>query len=320
MTAKNTNPRPAETPDTKLADTKPADTNNGDADTTPHQKNYGVVVVSFGSHDELATFVESLDHSTHRPTNIVVVENGPTLPPLTALADITTTLHRSDNPGYGGAINAGVAHLDNDLEWVLISNPDVVLEPEAIRALMAVAQSSPTIGAVGPALVNPDGSIYPSARAVPSLSVGTGHALFAALWPANPWTASYRGTYDSTTPRPCGWLSGACLLVRRSAFDAVGGFDEGYFMFMEDVDLGMRLGTAGWSSVYVPEARAEHTVGHSTGGAKHAMAQAHHRSARRFIAKRYPGPYWFPLRTFVGLGLSVRQRIVQLLAARKPQH
>src|SRR5659263_451997 len=92
---------------------------------------------------------------------------------------------------------------------------------------------------------------HPAARELPSLTQGAGHALFGRIWPGNPWTRAYqRRQQQAGTERAAGWLSGACLVLRREAFEAVGGFDPSYFMFFEDLDLGERLGRAGWSNVY----------------------------------------------------------------------
>ena len=107
--------------------------------------------------------------------------------------------------------------------------------------------------------------MYPSARHLPSLIRGGMHAVLGPFWRRNPWTAAYRQERLEPSERPVGWLSGSCLLVRRSAFNQIGGFDERYFMYMEDVDLGDRLGKAGWLSVYVPSAEVLHHKGHSTG-------------------------------------------------------
>ena len=89
----------------------------------------------------------------------------------------------------------------------------------------------------------------PSARALPRLGQGIGHAVLGWWWPGNPWTRSYRAERELVTERPAGWLSGSCLLLRRAAFDEVGGFDPGYFMYFEDLDLGERLGRAGFGAI-----------------------------------------------------------------------
>ena len=288
--------------------------------TIPKPADYGVVVVSFSSGSVLESFLSSLASSDHLPQQVVIVENGPKTPQLGSDFPWTSRIvHLPENPGYGTAVNTGVRALAKDLDWVLVSNPDVTLESNAMSQLLSVATSHDSIGSAGPALINPDGTIYPSARAVPGILMGTGHALLGALWKKNPWTTAYRGTYDSLEPRTAGWLSGACLMVSRHAFEGIGGFDPAYFMFMEDVDLGMRLGSAGWKNIYVPSSRAHHSVGHATKALKPLMARAHHHSARVFLKRRYPGLAWLPLRALMNVGLVLRQSMVVMVAALRPQ-
>ncbi|MGH3635988.1 MAG: glycosyltransferase family 2 protein, partial [Mycobacterium sp.] len=110
--------------------------------------------------------------------------------------------------------------------------------------------------------------------------------------------------------RPVGWLSGSCLLVRRAAFDQVGGFDERYFMYMEDVDLGDRLGKAGWLNVYVPSAEVLHHKGHATGRESTRNLVAHHKSTYIFLADRHPGWWRAPLRAAMRAGLAIRTRLL----------
>ena len=129
--------------------------------------------------------------------------------------------------------------------------------------------------------------------------------MFGAVWPGNPWTRSYRRE-QAPVERTAGWLSGSCLLLRREAFDSVGGFDPSYFMYFEDVDLGERLGRAGWLNVYAPSAEIVHTGSHATVHNKQAMFVEHHRSAYRYLARRYPGPRWLPVRLGLRAGLMTR--------------
>ena len=272
-----------------------------------------VVVVSYQSTDVLAEFLTSLEKSSVVPSQVVIVDNSPevmAIPGSKTLPKISV-IHRPDNPGYGSAVNIGVRSLPVECEWVVICNPDIVVQPNTLESLLSVARSTPEAAALGPAISNEDGSLYPSARALPSLGVGIGHALFGIVWPTNPWTIAYRGDYRSEKVRESGWLSGSFQLMRRDAFDKVSGFDSGYFMFFEDVDLGWRLGEAGYRNLYVPQARATHLGGHSTKQSHQAMIRAHHDSAMRFITKRYPGALWWPLRALIGLGLSLRERILR---------
>jgi len=273
----------------------------------------GLVVVTYRSSDVLGTFLDSLKHSTVLPDAVVVVDNSPTVltPPETPWLSSLEVIHRPENPGYGSGANSGVAALPDDCDWVVVCNPDIVVTPDTIEALLAEARSHPSAGALGPAISNEDGSLYPSARALPTLGVGIGHALLGVAWPNNPWTIAYRGDYRGNDTREAGWLSGSFLLLRREALQAIGGFDEGYFMFFEDVDLGWRLSEVGYTNLYVPGATAIHQGGHSTKSNYDLMQQAHHHSALRFISKRYPGPLYCPVRTVIGAGLTLREKLLR---------
>jgi N-acetylglucosaminyl-diphospho-decaprenol L-rhamnosyltransferase len=106
-------------------------------------------------------------------------------------------------------------------------------------------------------------------------------------------------------------LSGACVLVRKSAFDEIGGFDTGFFMYFEDVDLGYRLGKSGHRNVYEPAAVVTHTGAHSTNSDSGRMITAHHESARRFLNKKYSGPLLWPVRVVLRIGLQLRSALVR---------
>jgi N-acetylglucosaminyl-diphospho-decaprenol L-rhamnosyltransferase len=282
----------------------------------------GVVTVSYGSEDVLPGFLASLPAASATPLSVVVVDNKPEAhSPIAASASASGAqyLPQSHNLGYGGAMNAGVASLDPLIEWVLLSNPDVVVAPGTVDTLVATAATDPRVGAVGPAILNDDGGVYPSARSVPSLRTGVGHALFANIWISNPWTRAYRrDTEAAPVARDAGWLSGACLLVRRSAFAELGGFDDAYFMYFEDVDLGYRLGKAGYLNRYEPAAIVSHSGAHSTTGESGRMIAAHHESARRFLNRKYAGWYLWPIRATLTIGLTVRSAMLRARTSRRP--
>ena len=145
---------------------------------------------------------------------------------------------------------------------------------------------------------------------LPSLGRGLGHAVFGKVWKSNPWTREYRQEKAEIVERPAGWLSGSCILMRREAFDSVDGFDARYFMYFEDVDLGDRVGRAGWLNIYVPEAEVVHIGGHATASSSARMLAAHHSSAYRYLADRHRGPQWAPVLFAVRLGLGLRLKIV----------
>ena len=278
-----------------------------------------VVTVTYSPGPHLERFLASLSLATERPVNVVLADNGSTDgTPQTAVERYPNVrlFDTGANLGYGTAVNRGVEQLSKDGatdwsdDWLIIANPDVQWGPGSIDALLDAAGRWPHAGALGPLIRDPDGSVYPSARHQPSLIRGGMHAVVGPFWKRNPWTAAYRQERLEPTERPVGWLSGSCLLVRRSAFSQVGGFDERYFMYMEDVDLGDRLGKAGWLSVYVPSAEVLHHKGHSTGNEPAIHLAAHHRSTYRFLADRNPGWSRAPLRWILRGSLAVRSHLM----------
>ncbi|MEU4801888.1 glycosyltransferase family 2 protein [Actinosynnema sp. NPDC023587] len=272
-----------------------------------------VVTVTYSPGETLDGFLTTLAGATTRPVTVVLADNGSTdgVPERAAAEhDHVTFLPTGGNLGYGGGANRGVAALPDDVGWVVVANPDLSWGPGSLDVLLEAAGRWPRGGAFGPLIREPNGAVYPSARQLPALGRGLGHAVFAKVWPANPWTTGYRQEKASIRERTAGWLSGSCLLLRREAFDSVDGFDPRYFMYFEDVDLGDRIGRAGWLNVYVPQAEVTHIGGHSTARASSRMLAAHHSSAYRYLADRHQGLLWAPLRVAVQAGLGLRLKLV----------
>lgn len=281
-----------------------------------------VVTVTYSPGEHLENFLTSIDGAfSGAAPRVLMADNGSVdgSPEAAEAAHPEAELLRTGaNLGYGGAINHAVARLDlGALDWLLISNPDVVFGPGSIDALIEAAARHPRAGSLGPLIRDPDGTVYPSARNVPSMRSGIGHALLGTVWKSNPWTRAYQQSQAEVAEREAGWLSGSCLLVRPEAFAEIGGFDDRYFMYMEDVDFGDRLARAGWSNVYVPTAEIVHAKGHAAGKVPELMLPAHHASAYRFFADRHPGPAAAPLRAAMKVGLAARSRISVLAATRR---
>jgi N-acetylglucosaminyl-diphospho-decaprenol L-rhamnosyltransferase len=206
------------------------------------------------------------------------------------------------NLGFGRAANRGVAATSAHEPYVLILNPDAEIHPQAIAEMAAILNENSGVGVVGPQVLNPDGTRYPSARAFPNLIDAAGHAFIGLINPNNPWSRRYLnpGTID--------WVSGTAMLVRRTAFDAVGGFDEDYFMYVEDVDLCWRLQkqtTPQWSVAMADKALVTHHIGGSSEQRPMRMIVAHHRSLLRFETRTATGPRRLML-PLVALGLALR--------------
>jgi len=210
------------------------------------------------------------------------------------------------NLGYGAAANRGVAATTTPL--IVVSNPDLEVRPGTLATLTVALEDNPDWALVGPLIRTSSGDRYPSARHFPSLVDAGGHALLGIFAPDNRFTRSYqRNDLDHATGGPIevDWVSGACFLVRRSAFEQVGGFDESYFMYAEDVDLCWRLGQNRWSAAYAPVAEVTHRQGVSTDHHPYRMVLEHHRSLLRFAVRSSRG-WRRALLPVVAVGIGVR--------------
>lgn len=279
-----------------------------------------VVTVTYSPGPHLDRFLSTLCGATERPVAVIMADNGSTdgAPEEAVVRYPNVQLLRTGgNLGYGTAVNRAVAEITPESEFVVVANPDVQWGPGSIDVLLEAAERWPRAGSLGPLIRDPDGSVYPSARHLPSLIRGGMHAVVGPFWKSNPWTAEYRQERTEPSERPVGWLSGSCLLLRRSAFDEISGFDERYFMYMEDVDLGDRLGRAGWQNVYVPAAEILHDKGHATGRDPARNLAAHHASTYTFLADRHSKRWQAPLRWTMRGALAARTGLVVRSSKRK---
>ena len=268
-----------------------------------------VVTVAYNPGPEIEAMIGSLPwDDPSLDMTVTIVDNGSEGSLVDELADRypVTLLRTGENLGYGRGANAGFGGAD--APWFLLLNPDTVVHDGAITELIQAAGRWPKAAVLGPRLVGVDGEDYPSARELPSLRHGIGHAIFANVWPANPWTRKYHGS--TAVEHVAGWLSGAALLFRADRFRELGGFDPEYFMFFEDVDLGRRVSAAGYQSVFVPSATVTHEQGTSWKERPESMIREHHASARRYLDSAYPGPVNAPLRFALRSGLALRAKWV----------
>jgi GT2 family glycosyltransferase len=180
------------------------------------------------------------------------------------------------NVGFATAANQGAAATESP--YVAFLNPDVVLTQPTLSHLAAVLDRRPDLGAAGPALLLPDGTPQPYSHGGDPTPGYLARRLAARL----------RGralhAWSGSDVLETGWVAGTCLVARRRAFEEVGGFDERFFMYFEDVDLGRRMRAAGWSIAFVPTTAVVHL-----GGAV-APAEAvreYDRSLARLYRKRH---------------------------------
>lgn len=261
--------------------------------TTARGTRVGVVVVAHDGRDDVLACLASLDAARARPDDptdvVVVVDAGSTdgTDAAVAAAHPGVRLLALENLGFGGSANVGVAAAAADL--VVVANADVRFRPDAVARLAAALEEDGGLAAVGPLVRYPDGTVQASARSRPDLATALGHAALGWVAPGNRFTRRYRGTdLDPTVAREVDWLSGCALALRVAAFDEVGGFDPGYHLYVEDVDLCERLAAAGWRLATRPDAVVVHRVGGSTSRRPWRARAQHARSLARYVATR-PG-------------------------------
>jgi len=168
------------------------------------------------------------------------------------------------NLGFTRGNNQGLALSRG--RYVLFLNPDTEVVGDALATMVHYMDDHPDVGALGPLLRYPDGSVQSSRRRFPTLGTALFESTLLELWwPGNPWARRYRmADWPDDVEQEVDWVVGACLLARREVLDQVGGFDEGFFMYSEEMDLCRRIKAAGWRVVYLPSAQVIHHEGKSS--------------------------------------------------------
>jgi N-acetylglucosaminyl-diphospho-decaprenol L-rhamnosyltransferase len=258
-----------------------------------------VVVVSFNSRDDLRECVEPL--AQNDDIRVIVVDNASADDSLEVVADLpVVAVALPDNRGFAHGCNVGLRR--GDSPYVLLLNPDARLSPASIRQLVAVLEQGERVGAVAPKILNADGSLDFSQRRFPRLVSTYAQALFLhRLFPNAEWTDEVVRDASAYSRRSSpDWVSGACVLTRRSALDELGGLDDGFFMYGEDIDLCRRLRGAGYEVVFEPGATVVHEGGASA--PRPALLPVLAASRIRYAHKHAKPSIAFLERVGVGLG------------------
>lgn len=228
-----------------------------------------VIIVTYNSRRDIDACLSSLYADLGaRSAQVVVVDNASTDETPTHISDRwpkATLLQQSENRGFAAANNRGIRCADGNA--ILLLNPDTVTQPGAIDALLTALEAHSQAGVIGPMLLNLDGSLQTSCRDFPSLFgdlIGMSE-LYRSGWVRRALDRRMISLSDHGRARQVDWLSGACLLVRRAAIDAVGLMDEGFFMYSEEMEWQYRMVLRGWQVWFDPSARVVHHGGASTG-------------------------------------------------------
>ena len=281
-----------------------------------------VIIVNYHSQQPLMSCLRALaTEAISMAHEIVLVDNSPgdgTAEAVAAQFPSVRVIANSDNVGFARAVNQGIRATSGAL--VLMLNPDCELRQGALGRLVTWLGRHLDCAIAGPRILNPDGSLEFSARGYPGALtfLFNRYSLMTRLWPGNPWSRRYLlSDWDHQSPRDVDWLSGACMLVRRAAIDAVGALDEAFFMFNEDVDWCRRMNLAGWRVSYVPEAVAVHHIGASRHRVSSRVIWERHRGMAHYFRKHHPTVA--PLAAMADALIMTRASLMLLQNAFKPQ-
>ncbi len=252
-----------------------------------------IVIVSWNTRDYLDACLTSLRDAPDAVTReVIVVDNASEDGTATMVAEAhpgVTLVANDANLGYAAGNNQGIELASG--EQVLLLNPDVVVHEGALDTLVSFLARCPEAGAVAPRLILPDGSVQASCRSFPTPDVVLYEALgLSRLFPRSRRFGKYRMTWwDYDDERQVDQPMASSILIRGEALAQVGGMDEQFPIFFNDVDLCRRLRDAGWNIWYTPEASMDHVGGASTGQVRRRMLVESHRSFVRFYEVHYRG-------------------------------
>ena len=238
-------------------------------------------------------------------------ENDPGLQPLKELYPKAQFISNSSNVGFSKANNQAAKIAQGNI--LIFLNPDTILSDQAINSMYKHVCSHTEIGALGPKVVNPDGSLQYSCRRYPTLWTGlfNRYSILSQLFPENRFTSQYlMRDFDHNEIWQVDWLSGCCLMVSKSIFEQSHGFDENYFLFNEDVDLCRTINKGGKRVIYFPEATVIHQVSTSNSKTTAKVIIQRHLGMMHYFKKYHEGN--FLTRGIINFFISLRG-VTQLL-------
>jgi N-acetylglucosaminyl-diphospho-decaprenol L-rhamnosyltransferase len=214
-----------------------------------------------------------------------------------------TAIDLKTNDGFSTGCNTGWRRGHSRL--VLLLNPDARIDIDSLARMVRVLEQSPRVGAVGPTIIDSEGNLAFSQRSFPRLRSTFGQALFLnRLFPRARWADEL--VRDPEAYEKAGspdWVSGACLLVRRTLLEALGGLDEGFFLYCEDADLCRRIRTSGYEIRFEPTATCRHEGGASS--PRSSLLPVLAKSRIRYARKHHRRPAAMLERIGIGLGAAV---------------
>ena len=251
-----------------------------------------IIIVTYNSSGHIAACLASLGRALDGiRAEIVVVDNASsdgTAAAVRAGFPAVRVIELPRNGGFAAGINAGLAATNGRYAaWI---NPDTEVVDGQFAEIVRWLDAHPAVGIAGLKLLDAYGGIEPSDRGFPGFHSALGHrySLLTRVWPGNPYSKRYLRTHtDRDGVAEADWVSGAALVHRRTLSESLGGLDEGFFMYCEDVDFCYRASLAGAATRYLPFVTLRHEIGASSSTVKPAMIRARHESLWRYYRKHF---------------------------------
>lgn len=274
-----------------------------------------VLIVNYKAYRHLASCLDTLADALGAHDEVIVVDNesqAHALQTACARHPRVRAVPVVDNLGFAAGVN--LAARQATAQYLLLLNPDAQVLGPLLRTLETYLEAHPEVAVVAPRIENGDGTIQPSARRDPGLTalLGARSGWLTRVFPNN-WFATHNFVgLSAAAPRDVDWVTGACLLVRRDRFEALGGLDPGFFMYWEDADFCRRVREQGGRVVFLPTTLVRHQIAGSSSFAPARNVWLFHRSALRLYLKHAGFVEWglLPL-TFAALCLRVGMQMLR---------
>ncbi len=253
-----------------------------------------IIIVTYNSARHLRSCLDSIEeHLAGIEYEVCVVDNASNDSSAALVRERCgpriRLIQNGRNEGFAAAVNTGFRNTAG--RYIMWLNPDTKIAGGSIEELLLYFEREHEVGIIGPQVLNLDGSIQFSCRSFPSYNTAlfNRYSLLTRFFPRNRFSRKYLHTdWNHQSVREVDWVSGACLLHRRSLIESIGAVDERFFMYMEDIDFCLRASRAGWKVFYHPGLSVVHHIAGSSRQVPFSMIVELHKSIWRYYAKHFP--------------------------------
>jgi len=283
---------------------------DGDKETEDNQAMLDIIIVNYNSTGYLQQCTTSIYKAVNGHSINIFVQDNASIDNVDRITDEFPQVRlckNEENLGFAKAVNRAIR--EGTSPYVMLLNPDTCIREDFFQTVLDYMEENPETGALGPRILNHDGTIQGSARSFPTpfTAFFGRNSIMTRLFPGSRFSRKNILTdrTDGSKPVATDWVSGACMLVRRETIEDVGALDERFFMYWEDADWCRRMIINGWRVVYFPMASVVHYIGASSNHALFRSTLEFHRSAYFLYCKHNKSMSWVA-RPFAAFCLSVR--------------